>query len=141
MQTPAPVVALNHIAYPSEVAALNESDWCVRQARALSAGVVKKNAQRVRLPWPWIFDVIVEGDSGLVGRPLQRLRGKRLARRRKLRSVLFAPENPRVCRPRCSLVQPTFEKAGSSFSTRICGFKVSEHHRSIAWRGNAATEP
>jgi hypothetical protein len=45
---------------------------------------------------PAIFDVIIEGYSAFVGRPLQRLRAKRLARRGKIRSVLFDPENPRV---------------------------------------------
>lgn len=45
---------------------------------------------------PAIFDVIIEAYSGFVGRPLQRLRARRLARRGKIRSVLFDPENPRV---------------------------------------------
>lgn len=45
---------------------------------------------------PAVFDVAIEAYSGLVGRPLQRVRAKRLARRGKIRSVLFDPENPRV---------------------------------------------
>jgi len=43
-----------------------------------------------------IFDVVIDIYSTLVGRPLQRLRAKRLGRRGKIRSVLFDPENPRV---------------------------------------------
>src|SRR4051794_39487241 len=45
---------------------------------------------------PAIFDVIIEDYLTVVGRPLQRLQAKRLARRGKIRSALFDPENPRV---------------------------------------------
>jgi hypothetical protein len=34
--------------------------------------------------------------AGYIGRPLQRMRARRLARRGKVRSVLFSPSNPRV---------------------------------------------
>jgi hypothetical protein len=45
---------------------------------------------------PAVFDVAIAGYSGLVGRPLQRRRARRLAQGGKIRSVLFAPDNPRV---------------------------------------------
>jgi hypothetical protein len=45
---------------------------------------------------PAVFDVAIAGYSGLVGRPLQRRRALRLAKGGKIRSVLFAADNPRV---------------------------------------------
>jgi hypothetical protein len=49
---------------------------------------------------PQIFDLLIIVFSKFVGRPLQRLRAKRLAMRGKVNCVLFAPENPRVMRGR-----------------------------------------
>lgn len=48
-------------------------------------------------PFPTVIvDVFTEVFSALVGRPLQRVRARRLARRGKFRCALFGPENPRV---------------------------------------------
>jgi hypothetical protein len=44
----------------------------------------------------FVVDVAIAIYSRLVGRPLQRLRARRLAKRGKIRSILFAADNPRV---------------------------------------------
>ena len=45
---------------------------------------------------PAVFDVAITGYSRLVGLPMQRVRARRLAKRGKIRSVLFSASNPRV---------------------------------------------
>lgn len=43
-----------------------------------------------------LVDVVIEGYSRAVGRPLQRRRARRLAKQGKIRSVLFDPDGPDV---------------------------------------------
>jgi hypothetical protein len=44
----------------------------------------------------FVVDVAIEIHSRFVGRPLQRLRARRLAKRGKIRSILFAADKPGV---------------------------------------------
>jgi hypothetical protein len=45
---------------------------------------------------PPVFDLAILGYSRFVGEPLQRRRARRLAKRGKIRCVLFGADNPRV---------------------------------------------